>query len=230
MSNGKGAGADPWIGRVLTRRYHIVQLLGKGRMGTVYLAEQLSMGGRLVAVKLLHGQYAHEDEFVARFRREAQSAAAIQHRGVVHIYDFDQTESGDLFIVMEYAEGTTLKDLIWSDPSVPVGRAVLVGRAVRLGIQIAEGLEAAHEKGIIHRDIKLENIVVQQGDKIKLMNFGITYIQDAQTQTGLTRTGGIIGTPEYLADIRPHLQPRFAALSDAELSTLGLLVLCEKKR
>jgi predicted Ser/Thr protein kinase len=191
MSNGKGTTADPLIGTVIQGRYRITRLLGEGGMGSVYLADQLSIGRR-VAIKVLHGQYARDEEFITRFRREAQSAAALNHHRVVVIYEFGQAENGSLFIAMEYVAGHTLKELIQQGP-------LPLGYAVRLGLQIAEGLHAAHRAGVIHRDVKPENIMVREGGEIKLMDFGIARMQDAQAHTRLTRTGLIVGTPEYMA-------------------------------
>jgi serine/threonine protein kinase len=183
--------ADSLIGQVIQGRYRIMNLLGEGGMGGVYLAEQLSIE-RLVAVKVLHEQYARDEEFLARFRREAQQAAALNHHRVVTVYEFGQTEDGRLFIAMEYVSGQTLDKLVRRGP-------LPVKRAVALSIQLAEALQAAHRAGVIHRDVKPENIMVRGNDEIKLMDFGIARARDVQTQTRLTRTGLIIGTPEYIA-------------------------------
>ena len=191
MSNGMKAKPDPLIGQVMQGRYRVIDRLGAGGMGTVYLAEQLSVGGRKVAIKVLHEQYARDEEFVGRFRREAHSAAALTHQRTVTIYDFGQTEDGNLFIAMEYVAGRTLKQVI-QDESLPVDRAVA------LGIQIAEALQAVHRAGVIHRDVKPENIMVREDDEIKLTDFGIARPRD-RTKTSFTRTGMIVGTPEYMA-------------------------------
>jgi serine/threonine protein kinase len=191
MSHDDTEKADSLIGQVIQGRYRIMNLLGEGGMGGVYLAEQLSIE-RLVAVKVLHEQYARDEEFLARFRREAQQAAALNHHRVVTIYEFGQTEDGRLFIAMEYVSGQTLDKLVRRGP-------LPVKRAVALGIQLAEALQAVHRAGVIHRDVKPENIMVRGNDEIKLMDFGIARARDVQTQTRLTRTGLIIGTPEYIA-------------------------------
>ena len=187
-----GAQQDPFIGQMIKGRYQVMKKLGEGGMGTVYLAEQVSIG-RKVALKVLHKQYARDEEFVRRFRHEARLAASLNHRNVITVYDFDQADDGSLFIAMEHVAGRSLKDVIQEGP-------LDVGRAVRLGIQIAEGLGAAHRAGVIHRDIKPENVmVVGEGEEIKLMDFGIARLRDAGSMTRLTRAGVIMGTPAYMS-------------------------------
>ncbi len=190
-----GTRSDPFIGRVIHGRYRVERQLGEGGMGTVYLAEQLSIG-RKVALKVLRGEFARDDSFVTRFRQEAQLVAALNDTRNPHVtlvHDFDQAEDGSLFIVMEYLEGRVLNQLIQRE--TPLG----LPRAVRLAAQIAEGLEAAHRAGVIHRDIKPQNIMVlDANDDIKLMDFGIARLRDSR-HPGLTRVGTMMGTPEYMA-------------------------------
>jgi len=184
---------DPFIGQMIKGRYQVIKKLGEGGMGTVYLAEQVSIG-RKVALKVLHGRYAQDEEFVRRFRHEARLAAALNHRNVITVYDFDQGEDGSLFIAMEYVDGRNLSEVIREEGPLDVGRAV------RLGIQIAEGLGAAHRTGVIHRDIKPENImIVGSGQEVKLMDFGIARLRDTGAMTRLTRSGVIMGTPAYMS-------------------------------
>jgi serine/threonine-protein kinase len=186
---------DPLIGRTIKGRYQIVKKLGEGGMGKVYLAEQVNIG-RKVALKVLQVAYANADEYVARFRREAKLAASLNHPNIVTIYDFDQSEDGSLFLAMEYIEGRSLSEVIRGD--APLG----INRVVRLGVQIAEGLGAAHRAGVIHRDIKPDNVMVFGGggeEQIKLMDFGIARLRDASATTHLTQTGMIMGTPSYMA-------------------------------
>jgi serine/threonine-protein kinase len=186
------ARADPRIGTVIQERYRIIDELGKGGMGQVYLAEQLSIGRR-VALKVLHPEFARDDEFVARFRSEARQAASVDDPRAVTIHEFGQTDDGSLFIAMEYVVGRTLKDVIADGP-------LSLGRAVTLATQTAEVLASVHRAGLIHRDIKPENIMVKgQGTNIKLMDFGIARPSDAEGRTRHTRTGMILGTPEYMA-------------------------------
>jgi len=186
---------DPLIGQTIKGRYRITKKLGEGGMGAVYLAQQASIG-RKVALKLLHGAYSTNHEFIARFRREAHLAASLNHRNIVTIHDFDQEEDGSLFIVMEYVDGQSLSEVIRRDGSL------VIGRAVRLGLQTAEGLGAAHRAGVIHRDIKPDNIMIvgSGGDEeVKLMDFGIARLRDREAGTQLTETGRIMGTPSYMA-------------------------------
>lgn len=184
--------ADPFIGKTIKGKYRVLKKLGAGGMGAIYLAEQTSIG-RKVALKMLHREFAADDEFVKRFHQEARLAASFSHRHVITIHDFDQAEDGSLFIAMEYVQGKNLKTLIREGP-------LQLGRAVRLGRQIAEGLSAAHRSGIIHRDIKPENIMIIEGtEEVKLMDFGISRLRDAETLSRLTRPGMIMGTPAYMA-------------------------------
>jgi serine/threonine protein kinase len=186
---------DPYLGNVIRGRYQVLSKLGEGGMGTVYLAEQVSVG-RKVAIKFLLGNYASDDAFISRFRREARLAASLNHRNIVILYDFDQANDGTLFIVMEYLSGQKLSDVIRRDGPLEIGRAT------RLGLQIADGLEAAHRAGVIHRDIKPDNIMVAGADaseEIKLMDFGIARLRDPGNASQITRAGLIVGTPAYMA-------------------------------
>jgi serine/threonine-protein kinase len=190
-----GMEADTLIGRMIKGRYQVRKKLGAGGMGSVYLAEQVSIGRR-VALKVLHGAYATDEEFIRRFRHEARMAASLNHHNIVTVYDFDQGDEGSLFIAMEYVDGRSLSEIIKQEGPLDVGRAV------RLGAQIAEGLGAAHRAGVIHRDIKPDNImIVGVGDKeeVKLMDFGIARLRDTGAMTRLTRSGVLMGTPSYMA-------------------------------
>lgn len=190
-----GSKKDPYEGKLIRGRYRVLNKIGQGGMGTVYLAEQLSVG-RKVALKLLQGNYASDDEFIGRFRREARLAAALNHRNIVTLYDFDQADDGSLFIAMEYLDGEKLSDLIRREGPLEVARATRFGR------QIAEGLDAAHRTGVIHRDIKPDNIMVvgaSSGEEIKLMDFGIARLRDSSGTGQFTRAGLIMGTPAYMA-------------------------------
>lgn len=187
------SGTDPLIGQVLQGRWRVVERLGGGGMGAVYLAEQLSMGGRLVALKVLHPEYSRDDDFVRRFRAEAQQAGRINDPHVVTVYDFGQTDDGQLFLVMEYVVGPTLKAVLREGP-------LSLGRAVRFGLQLAEALQVVHRAGIVHRDVKGDNVIVREGrDQIKLMDFGIAKPTESEGRTWETRTGVIVGTPRYMA-------------------------------
>jgi serine/threonine protein kinase/osmotically-inducible protein OsmY len=185
---------DALLGQTVKGRYRIVSKLGEGGMGTVYLADQVSIGKK-VALKVLQRQFAQDREFLKRFRQEARLAAAISatHRSVATVYDFDQTDDGSLFIAMEYIEGESLNELVRRESALDVKRAV------RIGIEVAEGLAAAHKAGVVHRDIKPQNIMVGADGSVRVMDFGIARLRDAGAVTRLTRAGVMMGTPEYMA-------------------------------
>ena len=186
---------DPFIGQLVQGRYRIISRIGDGGMGTVYLADQLSVG-RKVALKVLHGEFTTTEEFVSRFRQEARLAASLSDRNVVTVYDFAQTDDGRLFIAMEYVDGRTLSDVIKQDG------ALSLGRVVRLASRIASGLRAAHRAGVVHRDIKPQNIMVlgvPGEEDVKLTDFGIARMRDVGSDARLTRASVIMGTPEYMA-------------------------------
>src|SRR5215510_1362981 len=195
MASDVGAKLDPLIGRTIRGRFRVLRKLGEGGMGVVYLADQISFHRR-VALKVLHGHYARDEEFIERFQREAHLAAMLNHAHIVTVYDFDQGEDGSLFIAMEYVEGRDLGEIIQR------GRIGL-REAVRFARQIAEGLDMAHRAGVIHRDIKPENIMVSSpNNEVKLMDFGIASMKDTDEMSRLTRTGTIVGTPTYMAPER----------------------------
>jgi osmotically-inducible protein OsmY/predicted Ser/Thr protein kinase len=182
---------DPLIGQTIKGRFRVLRKLGEGAMGTVYLAEQLTIG-RNVALKVLHREFARDEGFVARFRDEARAAASIHHAAVTVVHDYDQAEDGSLFIAMEFHEGRTLGEILRREGALDQARAV------RIAIEIAEGLGAAHRAGVIHRDVKPHNIMIASDDQVKLMDFGIARLRD-RGAAGLTQVGLVIGTPEYMA-------------------------------
>ena len=190
-----GQRSDPFLGRVIKGRYRVERQLGQGGMGAVYLAEQLSIG-RKVALKVLRGDFARDEGFVARFRQEAKLVAALNEKRnprITLVHDFDQAEDGSLFIVMEWLEGRVLSEVIQREGALPLPRSV------RLATQIAEGLEAAHGAGVVHRDVKSQNIMVLDStDDIKLMDFGIARLREPG-RTRLTRADMMMGTPDYMA-------------------------------
>src|SRR4051812_30009283 len=146
------------VGQVVSGRYRIQKLLGEGGMGAVYLAEHTLMRKR-VALKLLHAEMSTDEEVLTRFRREAEAAAHVEHPNVAAATDFGQTEDGAFFLVLEYVEGTSLRDVLNDKGAMSAVRALHVGR------QIAFALERAHAAGIVHRDLKPENVMlVHKGD------------------------------------------------------------------
>ncbi len=169
-------------------QYQILEEIGRGGMAVVYKAWQPSLN-RYVALKVLPSYLTLDRQFVARFQREAQAAASLRHPNILVIHDVGQ--QGDLYyIVMEYLEGQTLKQLIEQQGPLPPERVVHIVE------QVAEALDYAHQRGFVHRDIKPANIFVGQGDQVTLTDFGIA---KAAWETHLTRTGMLVGTPEYMS-------------------------------
>ncbi|MGH2674386.1 MAG: Stk1 family PASTA domain-containing Ser/Thr kinase [Actinomycetota bacterium] len=174
--------------RVLAGRYEIETLLGQGGMARVFRGTDRVLG-RTVAIKVLSPQFAGDEQFVTRFRREAQAAAGLNHPNIVSVYDTG--DQGDVhFIVMEYVEGRTLRDVIRGEG------ALLPERAAEIAEAVARALSSAHDAGLVHRDIKPGNIMLTPEGEVKVMDFGI-----ARTSTGdtLTQTAAILGTASYLS-------------------------------
>ena len=171
-------------------QYQIIEELGRGGMAVVYKAYQPSLN-RYVAIKVLPPQFAFDDEFVQRFLREARSAAALHHPNIMTIHDVSH-QDGYYFIVMEYVEGKTLDQLVAESGRLPLPRIQ------RIITQVVNALEHAHQRGLIHRDIKPTNIMVDatRNDHVTLMDFGLVR---AAEDSGLTKTGTIVGTPEYMS-------------------------------
>ena len=186
---------DPLIGHVLDGRYRILSKLGTGGMASVYLAEDQELGRR-VAIKLLDERHAQDEQFVERFRREAESAAGLSHPNVVSIYDRGEVE-GTYYIAMEYLEGQTLKELLVARGPTPVRVAIDYTR------QILSALEFAHRNGIVHRDIKPHNVVVAPDGRLKVTDFGIARSGSSQ----MTEAGSIIGTAQYLSPEQAQGKP-----------------------
>jgi len=176
-------------------RYEIVRELGKGAMGIVYLAKD-PLIGRLVALKTIRPA-AHIDddetkEFQQRFIREAQAAGILNHPSIVTVHDIGQDdESGMTFIAMEYVEGQNIKEILAQ------GRALTFDQIGDIIAQVAEALDFAHSKGIVHRDVKPANIILLEGGRAKITDFGIAKI--ASGTANLTSTGQFLGTPNYMA-------------------------------
>jgi serine/threonine-protein kinase len=187
------------VGSVLGGRYHIIGELGRGGMGTVFRAWQSDLS-RPVAIKVLHPYLASEPEVRARFRREAKVVARLSHPGVVELYDVGEHESGAPYLVMEYVPGESL-DEVFADGSPLASR-----QALQLVRQIANALSCAHDAGVIHRDLKLANLLLvpQAGapDRVKVVDFGIAKVVDGAVMDSLvvrTQMGMVCGTPEYMA-------------------------------
>lgn len=174
------------IGKILGNRYRLIEAIGEGGMALVYKAE-CSLLCRTVAIKILRPQYANDAEFVERFRREARSAASLSHPNVVNIYDVGQ-ENGIDYIVMEYIPGENLKNIIKKEAPFSVRKALNYTR------QIAEALNHAHQRNIIHRDIKPHNILVTPDGQVKVTDFGIAR---AISASSFTQTGIVVGSVQY---------------------------------
>src|SRR5215216_1217468 len=175
--------------QLVDNRYRLVKPLGSGGMADVYLAHD-NILDRDVALKVMSTRYASDEEFVERFKREAQSAAALSHPNIVSIFDRGASEDGTYYIAMEYLSGGTLKDRILKRGAFPTHTAAGVA------LQIAEALRAAHERGVIHRDIKPHNILITDSGDVKVTDFGIARAASSST---MTRTGSILGTAHYIS-------------------------------
>ncbi len=195
-------------------RYKVLSKLGSGGMADVFLAEDEQLS-RKVALKLLHERFAADPDFVERFRREAQAAAGLQHPNVVGVYDRGRYED-TYYIAMEYLPGRSLKQLIRDEaPLEPI-------RAIDITLQILKAARFAHRRGVIHRDLKPHNVIVDDADQAKVTDFGIA----RAGASDMTETGSIMGTAQYLspeqaqglsvgAGIGPVLDRR-GALRDAD--------------
>ena len=170
-----GLEEDLYTGRIVDGRFNVLSKLGAGRMGCVYLAEQCDVKKK-VAIKILKPEYAVNPVYVKLFCSAARSAAGLQHPNLVTVIDFDQTNDGCLFIVMDYIKGESLRKLIEK-----TGR-LQIDRAARFGKQIAEGLAAAHRRGLLHPDIRPENILIlDDGETVKVTDFAIPRIEDVNS-------------------------------------------------
>ena len=215
-------------GLLLAKRYFLEKRLGRGAMGQVYLARDNKFTTRKVAVKtvrqdILNSEDMGEGEAIARFEREAQAAASIQHPNTVSVTDYGESEEGIFYLVMEYVEGETLHRLLRREGTLPVKRAV------RLLRQIADGVEAAHEVGILHRDLKPANIFIMTKGKgdgfIKVGDFGLAKIVNqtvTDTSSNATPSSrGIIGTPEFMSP--EQMQPELGVDVRADIYALGTI-------
>ena len=186
---------DDLVGQTLAGTYAVTRVLGEGGMGRVYEARHLRIGGKRFAIKALHPEFARNAEVLSRFQREAEAAASVHSPHVIEVYDVLRTDDGRPFIVAEFLDGRELAEHI-----VDVGR-LEVPDAVRIARQICDGLASAHEMGVVHRDMKPENVFLL-GDRtspsVKILDFGISKHGD-KPGTQLTKTGVIMGTPSFMA-------------------------------
>lgn len=203
-ATGKGApGAakfDPLVGTTLAERYEIIRRIGEGGMGAVYEARH-SIIGKRVAIKVLLDKFLENQELIARLLQEARLASSIGHQNIVDVTDFGTTRDGRAFVVMEFLEGEPLSELIMRDAPLPIERSLTIVK------QVASALGAAHRKGIVHRDVKPENVyLVRRDDQdfVKVVDFGVSRAVRTREETGsewqrLTRTGAVLGTPLFMS-------------------------------
>jgi serine/threonine-protein kinase len=177
------------VGEVLADRYELEELVGTGGMSSVFRAHDRLLD-RKVALKILHQQYSDDDEYVERFRREARAVAALSHPNIVTVIDRGEHEDRQ-FIVFEYVDGENLKRLIERRGPAPVSTAL------ELGMEIARGLSFAHQQGLVHRDVKPQNVLLNGDGNAKVTDFGIARSLDVQH--GMTQTGTVLGTSDYIA-------------------------------
>jgi serine/threonine protein kinase len=190
---------DALVGSVLADRYEILRRIGEGGMGAVYEARHTVIGKR-VAVKVLLEKFLEKPELVARLLQEARLASSIGHENIVDVTDFGTTVDGRAFVVMEFLEGESLAQLVIRDAPLPVERSLRISR------QVASALGAAHDKGIVHRDVKPENVYLVRradADYVKVVDFGVSKAvhtrEEGPEWQRLTRTGMVLGTPLYMS-------------------------------
>jgi serine/threonine-protein kinase len=215
-------GGDPLVGRVLDGKYEIVAPLGAGGMGSVYRARRVLIGDE-VAVKVLHTKFVGDETLVERFRREARAAAQLHHPNVVTIHDYGEARGprGFAYIVMELVRGEPLRELLRREGRMDASRAVSLMR------DICAGVGAAHRRGIVHRDIKPDNIIVVPADedtpveRVKVVDFGIAKLRDMASDGTLTAAGAVVGTPFYMSPEQCKGEPLDAR---ADVYSLGALL------
>jgi serine/threonine protein kinase len=211
---------DPLLGQTLAGKYLVEELIKRGGMGAVYQGKHVLMD-KTVAIKVLRPALAVDDDVVARFSREAKAASRISHPHAVSVTDFGESENGVVFLVMEYLDGRTLKEVIRSEGAMPLTRAVEIIR------QVTGALDAAHGQGVVHRDLKSDNIMVSQtngGDWAKVLDFGIAKIQQPATvkDPDITAPNLVIGTPQYMSPEQCSQTQPLDARSD--IYSLGIII------
>ena len=198
------------IGQVIKERYEIEEILGEGGMAFVYKAKDRQLQ-RTVAIKTLKPNYVSQEKFVDRFRREAQTAANLNHPNIVQIFDWGIED--EPYFVMEYIEGNTLTSIISSN------RTVGLNDILYIGSQVASGLKEAHKHGLVHRDIKPGNIMITPSGKVKVTDFGIVSLQNEESD--ITKTGAVLGTASYIS---PEQAQGKAVSFESDLYSLGTVL------
>ncbi|MCA9530938.1 MAG: serine/threonine protein kinase, partial [Myxococcales bacterium] len=218
---GGAAEAASRLGEVLLGRFVLDAVLGQGGMGTVYEAVDRDTG-ESVAIKVLHPQLTRNEDAVRRFKREARIATAVAHPNLVRVFLFGQLDDGSLYLVMERLRGRSLAALLEAE------RALDVGRALHIALQVCEALGAAHAQGVVHRDVKPENVFIteRRGDPdfVKVLDFGIARLLSA-TDTQATASGMIFGTARYISPEGASGEPTDARSDVYSIAVLTYLLL-----
>ncbi len=198
------------IGQIIKERYEIVEILGEGGMAFVYKAKDKQLQ-RNVAIKTLKPNYVNQERFVDRFRREAQTAANLNHPNIVQIFDWGIED--EPYFVMEYIEGNTLTSIITGNKTVGLNDILYIGS------QVANGLKEAHKHGLVHRDIKPGNIMITPDGKVKVTDFGIVSLQNEESD--ITKTGAVLGTASYISPEQAQGKP---VSFESDLYSLGTVL------
>ena len=198
------------IGQIVKDRYEILEILGEGGMAFVYKARDTQLE-RFVAIKTLKPNYVKQETFVERFKREAKTAANLNHPNIVQIFDWGIED--EPYFVMEYIEGNTLTSIIAKN------RTISLSDILFIGAQVSNGLHAAHQKGLVHRDIKPGNIMITPDGKVKVTDFGIVSLQNEESD--ITKTGSILGTASYISPEQAQGKP---VSIESDLYSLGTVL------
>lgn len=219
---------DPLVGATIAGKFLVQEPIGQGSMGVIYKAEHVTLK-RTVALKVIRQQLVGDDEHVQRFHREAQAASRLRHPNCVQIIDCGQTDDGVLYIAMEFIAGVTLRQLLLKEHPLSLDRVVNIAK------QIALALDEAHSQGVLHRDLKPDNVMVEDlrnmKDVVRVVDFGIAKLQDQNPGAAnrfQTRTGMVCGTPEFMSP--EHIQGQ-ATDARSDLYGIGCLLyalLCGK--
>ncbi|HSD90167.1 MAG TPA: serine/threonine-protein kinase [Kofleriaceae bacterium] len=205
---------DPFVGKVIDGRYEIQQRVGEGGMGVVYKARQMSID-RVIALKMLNQQMAGDQQWVQRFYNEAKACSRLQHPNTIRMFDFGQTQDGRLFMTMEFLDGMSLRDALQRGPIAPQ-------RVIKILIQCCASLAEAHSIGIIHRDIKPDNVfllnMAGSPDFVKLLDFSVAKLLEGDRMK--TQAGVVFGTPQYMSPEQGRGLPLDAR---SDLYALGIL-------